>query len=120
MPCEAPRDALFRVGERCLGVLAAENGVLEFRPERVLDLAVVRQRPVAGQLVGVLELRLQHGVGQRIFRLHRGQHCLVGLDIGGEHPADLVNSVAHLLLVKCLTMAKASSGFFDLFDTPKP
>jgi len=50
------------IGKRSLGVLASEHGILDLGPERVLDLSVIRQRPVACHLVGLLKLGLQHGM----------------------------------------------------------
>src|SRR6266567_3476611 len=55
-PAKYLGNAPFGIGECRLGVLAPEHRVLEFRPERLLDLGVIGQRPVAGHLVGMFEL----------------------------------------------------------------
>src|SRR5262249_59923634 len=58
-PAHHACDGAFGIGKRGLGILATEHGVLELGPEGVLHLRIVCKRPVAGHLVGVLELGLQ-------------------------------------------------------------
>src|SRR5438552_15977034 len=53
LPGEQPVDRALGVGKRRLGVLAAQGRVLDLGPERILQLGLVGQRPVAGEPVGV-------------------------------------------------------------------
>src|SRR5690242_7090402 len=66
LPRQQPVDRLLGLVERRLGVLAAERGVLDLGPERVLQLGVIGQRPVPGELVGMRGLGSQHGGGERL------------------------------------------------------
>src|SRR5438105_10584212 len=78
------RHAAIRIGERALRVLAAEHRALDLRPERFLDAAVVAEAPIAGHLVGVLELRLQHFVDCRIVFGELGERRLVDGNVAGH------------------------------------
>src|SRR5437588_13090404 len=60
VPAQHAVDRALRIGQRRLGALAAEHRVLDLRIERILELRVEGQRPVAGEFVGMLELRLKH------------------------------------------------------------
>ena len=90
------------VGQRRLGVLAAEHRALELRPERLLDAAVVAEPPVAAHLVGVLELGLQHRVGERIVLLEARELRLVDRLVAGQQLAVARELVGHLVVGEVL------------------
>src|SRR5262249_34623309 len=70
-PLQLTGDLALGVGERRLGLLAPKQHVLQLRPERLFHLAVVAEAPVADHLVGMLELRLEDGVDERVAFLER-------------------------------------------------
>src|SRR5690349_11411074 len=81
---QQPVDRALGVGEGHLRLLASQYRVLDLRIERVLELRIERQRPVAGEPVGVLELRTQDLRPHRILLAKRLEARLVRRDVAGE------------------------------------
>src|SRR6266481_2255217 len=89
VPAQRSVNGTFCVGQRCLRALAAEYRVLDLRIERILELRVEGQWPVAGELVGMLELRLQHLRSQRIVLAQVFKSGPVRRDVPGQQLAAL-------------------------------
>src|SRR6185437_5811137 len=82
-----PVDLYLRILQRFRRGLASEHRVLNLRIECFLDARVVGERPVAGELVGVFDLRLQHGGSERIVLFHLREELRVRGDVAREHLA---------------------------------
>ena len=83
------RDLALCLGKSRLGVLAAEQHVLQLGPECLLDPAVVAQPPVADHPVRVLELGLQDRMHERVALLQIGEVAVGTMRFAVACPLDL-------------------------------
>src|SRR5438309_1204933 len=75
------------IRQRVFGRLAPEHGILDLGIERVLELRVEGERPVARELVGVLELGLEHLPAKRVLFADDLETLLVRDDRAGQQLA---------------------------------